>query len=201
MVAAKVGPRPATARCDRARDVLVHLHVDDPRPARQRQRGDIRVRRRRELPRGVGHRGRSTAERRAPRGSSVRADPRHVLDAITPVLSGRRPHDGQRGDARSPTRGRAGGREELPLPFAQRRRSHALRSAGVDVVNMANNHALDYGRPACRTRSPRIASSKIARRPASATTPTPRRTGPYRTTIKGQRIAILERQRLARARR
>ena len=82
-------------------------------------RGDVRVRRRRELPRGVGHRGRSTAERRAARRpgarrSSTRARRRsrrcssdadltmvNVETAIT--------------DAR-----RAGGREELPLPLAGR---------------------------------------------------------------------------------
>ena len=73
----------------------------------------------------------------------MRADPRHVLDPIAPVLSdadltmvnletavtdGGEPVAGKNYHFRSPA-----------ATFA------ALKAAGVDVVNMANNHALDYG--------------------------------------------------------
>jgi poly-gamma-glutamate synthesis protein (capsule biosynthesis protein) len=64
----------------------------------------------------------------------------------------------------------------------------ALRAAGVDVVNMANNHALDYGSVGMDDTFDAIASSKlpvvgIGRNAAEAFRP-------YRTTVNGQRIAI-----------
>ena len=65
----------------------------------------------------------------------------------------------------------------------------ALKAAGVDVVNMANNHALDYGPTGCSDTFAAIAAAKLPS-PVSATTLT-RRTGPTAPRIKGQRIAIL----------
>ena len=74
----------------------------------------------------------------------------------------------------------------------------ALKAAGVDVVNMANNHALDYGPVGMQDTFDAIAASKlpvigIGHNATEAY-------APFRTTIKGQRIAIFERARLARAR-
>ena len=65
----------------------------------------------------------------------------------------------------------------------------ALRAAGVDVVNMANNHALDYGPTGLQDTFTAIKASKmpvvgIGHDAAEAYRP-------YRTTIKGQRIAIV----------
>jgi poly-gamma-glutamate synthesis protein (capsule biosynthesis protein) len=64
----------------------------------------------------------------------------------------------------------------------------ALKSAGVDVVNMANNHALDYGAVGMQDTFDAIAASGlpvvgIGRDASEAFRP-------YRTVIKGQRIAI-----------
>ena len=63
-----------------------------------------------------------------------------------------------------------------------------MKSAGVDVVNMANNHALDYGPVGMQDTFDAIAASKlpvigIGHNAAEAYRP-------YRTVIKGQRIAI-----------
>ena len=63
-----------------------------------------------------------------------------------------------------------------------------LKAAGVDVVNMANNHALDYGPKGMQDTFNAIASSKlpvvgIGHNAAEAYRP-------YRTVIHGQRIAI-----------
>jgi poly-gamma-glutamate synthesis protein (capsule biosynthesis protein) len=65
----------------------------------------------------------------------------------------------------------------------------ALNAAGVDVVNMANNHSLDYGPVGMQDTFDAIASSKfpvvgIGHNATEAYRP-------YRTVIKGQRIAIL----------
>jgi hypothetical protein len=65
----------------------------------------------------------------------------------------------------------------------------ALEAAGVDVVNMANNHSLDYGPVGMQDTFDAIASSKvpvigIGHNAAEAYRP-------YRTVVKGQRIAIL----------
>jgi poly-gamma-glutamate synthesis protein (capsule biosynthesis protein) len=64
----------------------------------------------------------------------------------------------------------------------------ALRAAGVDVVNMANNHALDYGPVGMQDTFAAIGAAKlpvigIGRDAAEAYRP-------FRTVIKGQRIAI-----------
>jgi poly-gamma-glutamate synthesis protein (capsule biosynthesis protein) len=65
----------------------------------------------------------------------------------------------------------------------------ALKAAGVDVVNMANNHALDYGPIGLHDTFAAVTAAKlpvtgIGHDAAEAY-------GPYRTTIKGQRIAIV----------
>ena len=115
------------------------------------------------------------------------ADPDHILDPIAPLLSSAdlamvnletaittrgEPITGKNFHFRSPA-----------ASFA------ALRAAGVDVVNMANNHALDYGPLGMQDTFDAIAASKfpvvgIGHNAAEAYRP-------YRTTIKGQRIAIL----------
>ena len=65
----------------------------------------------------------------------------------------------------------------------------ALRAAGVDVATMANNHALDYGPAGLRDTLGAIETSRfpvvgIGENAADAYRP-------YRTTIRGQRIAVL----------
>jgi poly-gamma-glutamate capsule biosynthesis protein CapA/YwtB (metallophosphatase superfamily) len=117
----------------------------------------------------------------------LQADPAHVLASITPVLSSAdlamvnletaitvrgEPVAGKNFHFRSP-----------PASFA------ALRAAGVDVVNMANNHALDYGPVGMQDTFDAIKSSRfpvigIGHNAVEAYRP-------YRTVIKGQRIAIL----------
>lgn len=65
----------------------------------------------------------------------------------------------------------------------------AVRAAGIDVVNMANNHGMDYGEVGLRDS---LAAASAAHYPVigiglddtSAFTP-------YRTTIKGQRITVI----------
>jgi hypothetical protein len=64
----------------------------------------------------------------------------------------------------------------------------ALKSAGVDVVNMANNHALDYGSVGMEDTFEAIASSKLPVVGIGHDATEAYR--PYRTVIKGQRIAI-----------
>ncbi len=78
-----------------------------------------------------------------PLAQQVRDDPRHVLDPVTPVLS----HadlamvnlETAITDRGEPV---AGKNYHFRSPAAS---FTALKAAGVDVVNMANNHALDYG--------------------------------------------------------
>jgi hypothetical protein len=64
----------------------------------------------------------------------------------------------------------------------------ALKAAGVDVVNMANNHALDYGPVGMDDTFAAIASSKLPVVGIGHNASEAYR--PYRTVIKGQRIAI-----------
>jgi Bacterial capsule synthesis protein PGA_cap len=120
-------------------------------------------------------------------GAQLRANPNGVLAPVTPVLSGAdlamvnletaitdrgEPVPGKNFHFRSPA-----------LSFA------ALRAAGIDVVNMANNHALDYGPVGMQDTFDAIQSSGfpvagIGHNAAEAFQP-------YRTVIKGQRIAIV----------
>lgn len=117
----------------------------------------------------------------------LEADPDQVLAPIAPVLSGAdlamvnletaitergEPVAGKNFHFRSPARS-----------FA------ALQAAGVDVVNMANNHVLDYGPVGLQDTFDAIARSKLpvvglGHDAAEAY-------GAYRTTIKGQRIGIV----------
>jgi poly-gamma-glutamate synthesis protein (capsule biosynthesis protein) len=122
-----------------------------------------------------------------PLAEQVRADPEHVLDAITPVLSDAdltmvnvetaitgagEPVAGKNYHFRSPAQ-----------TFA------AMKAAGVDVVNMANNHALDYGPSGLQDTFAAIDASKM---PVTGLGRDANHAyAPYRTTIKGQRIAIL----------
>jgi poly-gamma-glutamate synthesis protein (capsule biosynthesis protein) len=64
----------------------------------------------------------------------------------------------------------------------------ALEAAGVDVVNMANNHALDYGPVGLQVTFAAIAKTKLAVTGIGHDAAEAYR--PYRTVIKGQRIAI-----------
>jgi poly-gamma-glutamate synthesis protein (capsule biosynthesis protein) len=64
----------------------------------------------------------------------------------------------------------------------------ALEAAGVDVVNMANNHALDYGPVGMQDTFDAIASSKLPVIGIGHDASEAYR--PYRTVINGQRIAI-----------
>jgi poly-gamma-glutamate synthesis protein (capsule biosynthesis protein) len=119
--------------------------------------------------------------------TQLRANPDGVLAPVTPVLSGAdlamvnletaitergEPVPGKNFHFRSP-----------PLSFA------ALKAAGIDVANMANNHSLDYGLVGMQDTFDAIQSSAfpvtgIGHNAAEAFQP-------YRTVIKGQRIAIL----------
>jgi poly-gamma-glutamate synthesis protein (capsule biosynthesis protein) len=122
-----------------------------------------------------------------PLAERVRADPRHVLDAITPVLSdadltmvnvetaitdGGEPVAGKNYHFRSPAQ-----------------TFEALEAAGVDVVNMANNHALDYGSGGLQDTFAAIDAAEL---PVTGLgRDADHAYAPYRTTINGQRIAIL----------
>lgn len=64
----------------------------------------------------------------------------------------------------------------------------ALRAAGVDVVNMANNHALDYGPIGMEDTFDAIAASKLPVVGIGHDVTEAYR--PYRTVVKGQRIAV-----------
>jgi hypothetical protein len=120
-------------------------------------------------------------------GAQLQADPNGVLAPVTPVLSSAdlamvnletaitergEPVPGKNFHFRSP-----------PLAFT------ALKAAGIDVVNMANNHALDYGPVGMQDTFDAIQSSGfpvtgIGHNAAEAFQP-------YRSVIKGQRIAIV----------
>jgi poly-gamma-glutamate synthesis protein (capsule biosynthesis protein) len=122
-----------------------------------------------------------------PLADQVRADPHHVLDAIAPVLSaadltmvnletaitdGGEPVAGKNYHFRSPAQ-----------------TFEALKAAGVDVVNMANNHSLDYGPTGMHDTFAAIAAAKLPVTGLGHDANEAYR--PYRRTIKGQRIAIL----------
>jgi len=117
----------------------------------------------------------------------LRADPKHVLAPIAPVLSSADLAmvnlETAITDAGEPVAGKNFHFRSSAASFT------ALKAAGVDVVNMANNHALDYGTAGMQDTLHAIASSGlpvvgIGHNAAEAYRP-------YRTTINGQRIAIL----------
>jgi poly-gamma-glutamate synthesis protein (capsule biosynthesis protein) len=122
-----------------------------------------------------------------PLKEQLEADPNGVLAPIAPVLSGAdltvvnletaitdrgEPVEGKKYHFRSPA-----------TAF------DALRAAGVDVVNMANNHALDYGPVGMQDTFDAIAASKLAVIGIGRNADEAYR--PYRTTVKGQRIAVV----------
>jgi Bacterial capsule synthesis protein PGA_cap len=121
-----------------------------------------------------------------PLADQLRADPTHVLDPIAPTLSA--------ADLAMVNLETAITERGEPVPiknfhFRSPAASFtALRAAGVDVVNMANNHALDYGPVGMDDTFAAIESSNfpvvgIGHDAAEAYRP-------YRTVIKDQRIAI-----------
>jgi poly-gamma-glutamate synthesis protein (capsule biosynthesis protein) len=123
----------------------------------------------------------------APLAERVRADPRHVLDAIAPVLS-----DADLTMVNVETAITDAGEPVAGKNFHFRSPAEtfeALKSAGVDVVNMANNHALDYGPSGMQDTFAAIAASKLPVTGLGRDANEAYR--PYRTTIKGQRIAIV----------
>src|SRR4029077_9617653 len=119
--------------------------------------------------------------------AQLAADPEHVLDPIKPVLSGAditvvnlETAITERGE---PVVGKNYHFRSSPDAFT------ALRSAGVDVVSMANNHVLDYGPVGMQDTFDAIAHAKvpvigIGKNAAEAFTP-------FRTTVHGQRIAVV----------
>ena len=123
----------------------------------------------------------------APLAERVRSDPKHVLDAITPVLS-----DADLTMVNVETAITGGGDPVAGKNYHFRSPAQtfeALKAAGVDVVNMANNHALDYGPTGLNDTFAAIDAAKMPvtglGHDASGAY------APFRTTIKGQRVAIL----------
>jgi len=117
----------------------------------------------------------------------VKADPEHVLAPLAPVLSG--------ADLTVVNLETAITERGAPVPgknfhFRSPAASFtALRSAGVDVVNMGNNHALDYGPVGMQDTFDAIASSKFPTVGIGHDATEAYR--PHRTIVKGERIAIL----------
>jgi len=117
----------------------------------------------------------------------VKADPEHVLAPLAPVLSG--------ADLTVVNLETAISERGAPVPgknfhFRSPAASFtALRSAGVDVVNMGNNHALDYGPVGMQDTFDAIASSKFPTVGIGHDATEAYR--PYRTVVKGERIAVL----------
>ena len=122
-----------------------------------------------------------------PLADQLKADPAKVLAPIAPVLSGAdlamvnlETAITERGD---PVPGKNFHFRSPAASFT------ALKSAGVDVVTMANNHALDYGPVGMQDTFDAIVSSKlpvigIGRDATEAFRP-------HLTVVKGQRIAFL----------
>lgn len=117
----------------------------------------------------------------------LRADPTKVLAPIAPTLSGAdltiANLETAITDRGEPVAGKKYHFRSSAQSFT------ALKSAGVDLVTMANNHALDYGPEGLQDTLAAIDASKmptvgIGRNAAEAFRP-------YRTTIKGQRIAVV----------
>ncbi len=122
-----------------------------------------------------------------PLAERVRADPDHVLDAITPTLS-----DADLTMVNVETAITDGGEAVAGKNYHFRSPAAtftALKAAGVDVVNMANNHSLDYGPGGMQDTFAAIAAAKLPVTGLGHDAGEAYR--PYRTTIKGQRIAIL----------
>jgi poly-gamma-glutamate synthesis protein (capsule biosynthesis protein) len=116
----------------------------------------------------------------------LKSDPTHLLAPIAPVLSGADLAmvnlETAITDRGSPVTGKNFHFRSPAESFV------ALKSAGVDVVNMANNHALDYGPVGMEDTFAAIASSKVP--VVGIGTDANEAYAPYRTVINGQRIAI-----------
>jgi len=116
----------------------------------------------------------------------LRADPTGVLSPIAPVLKGAdlamvnlETAVTNRGE---PVAGKAFHFRSPPESFA------ALRAAGVDVINMANNHALDYGPIGMADTFDAIASSGLP--VVGIGHDATEAYSPHRTVINGQRVAV-----------
>ena len=116
----------------------------------------------------------------------LRANPTGVLAPVAPVLKGAdlamvnlETAVTNRGE---PVPGKAFHFRSPPESFA------ALRAAGVDVINMANNHALDYGPIGMADTFDAIASSGLP--VVGIGHDATEAYSPHRTVINGQRIAV-----------
>jgi len=116
----------------------------------------------------------------------LQADPQHVLDPLAPVLSGADLAvvnlETAITDRGEPVAGKNYHFRSSASAFT------ALKAAGVDVVSMANNHALDYGPVGMQDTFDAITRAKmpvigIGHDAAEAFKP-------FRTVVHGQRIAI-----------
>jgi hypothetical protein len=114
------------------------------------------------------------------------ADPIHVLDPVKPVLSqtdlAMVNLETAITDRGEPVAGKNYHFRSSAKVFT------ALKAAGVDVVNMANNHALDYGPVGMEDTFNAIKASGVA--VIGIGHDATEAYQPYRATIKGQRIAI-----------
>ena len=115
------------------------------------------------------------------------ADPEHVLDPVKPILSAADLAmvnlDTAITDRGEPVAGKN-------FHFRSPARSFdALQAAGVDVVSMATNHALDYGPEGMADTFAAIAKTKLPVIGLGHDAAEAYR--PYRTTINGQRIGIV----------
>jgi poly-gamma-glutamate synthesis protein (capsule biosynthesis protein) len=117
----------------------------------------------------------------------VRSEPTGVLSSISPVLAGADLAmvnlETAITDRGAPVAGKSFHFRSPAASFT------ALRAAGVDVVNMANNHALDYGPVGMQDTFTAIASSHLPVLGIGHNATEAYR--PYIGTIKGHRIAIL----------
>jgi poly-gamma-glutamate synthesis protein (capsule biosynthesis protein) len=116
----------------------------------------------------------------------VRADPERMLSPIAPVLSradlAMVNLETAITDRGEPVTGKAFHFRSPAESFV------ALKAAGVDVINMANNHALDYGPVGMEDTFAAIAASGIPVVGIGHDASEAYR--PYRAVIRGQRIAI-----------
>jgi poly-gamma-glutamate synthesis protein (capsule biosynthesis protein) len=116
----------------------------------------------------------------------VRADPTHLLSQIAPVLSSADLAmvnlETAITDRGEPVPGKAFHFRSPAESFV------ALKAAGVDVINMANNHALDYGPHGMADTFAAIAASGIPVVGIGHDASEAYR--PYRAVIRGQRIAV-----------
>jgi poly-gamma-glutamate synthesis protein (capsule biosynthesis protein) len=122
----------------------------------------------------------------SPIREELAANPRAVLLSIRPVLSGADLAVVNLETAIT-TRGAAASKQYVfrapPAAFT------ALAAGGVDVASMANNHGMDYGETGLRDS---IAAARRARFPVIGIgLDAEQAYRPYRTTINGQRIAVI----------